>query len=63
MKKLALITLIMILGLGGCAISPNNPVKQDWDKYWAIESKGWGEAKQAWADYLKNETRGWGTLR
>ncbi len=63
MRKLVLITSMMILGFSGCAYSPNNPVKQEWDWYWAIESQGWERAKQDWATYWKIETEGWGILR
>ncbi len=63
MRNFVLIMLLMILGLSGCAIPPNNPVKQQWDWYWGIESQGWKEAKKDFTDYWAIETEGWRTLR
>ena len=64
MKKLVLMTLMMVLGLSGCASSGTiNPIKQDWAAYWEVESKGWERAKQDWAMYWANESRGWGQLK
>jgi hypothetical protein len=56
MKKLALIALIMVLGLSGCASSgTRGSIRQDWIAYWK-DPGGifWEDIKQDWIVYLKN---------
>ena len=50
MKRLALIALIMVLGLSGCASSGTcGLIKQDWVRYWNDPGgASWESVKQDW---------------
>jgi hypothetical protein len=53
MKKLALIALIMVLGLSGCACYGTcDSVRQDWIRYWDNPGgASWESVKQDWIRY------------
>jgi hypothetical protein len=53
MKKFALIALIMVLGLSGCAYSGvKNVAKEDWNDYWSgPRSESWTLIKQDWNEF------------
>jgi hypothetical protein len=53
MKKIVLIALIMVLGLGGCVCSGTCVlIKQDWTDYWNNPGgRSWESIKQDWTDY------------
>jgi hypothetical protein len=55
MEKLALIALIMVLGLSGCACpGTSGPIKQDWATYLKGIEGDWESTKQDWTAYWKN---------
>jgi hypothetical protein len=56
MKKLALIALIMVLGLSGCASSgTRGSIKQDWVAYWKDPGGAfWEQIKEDWITYSKD---------
>jgi hypothetical protein len=53
MKRLALIALIMVLGLSGCASSGTcGLIRQDWIRYWNDPGgASWESVKQDWVRY------------
>jgi uncharacterized protein YceK len=55
MKTPALIALIMVLGLSGCA-SPgtSDSLKQDWVAYWKSVKGDWDSTKEDWTTYWKD---------
>ena len=62
MKKLALLALIMVLGLGGCASSGlSGLVENDWTYYCKNPGGYWNREslKMDWANYLKNPGGYW----
>ena len=65
MEKLALIGLIMVLGLSGCACPDTvGSLKQDWVAYWKSLEGDWDSTKQDWAAYWKNrEGIDWESLK
>ncbi len=55
MKKLALIALIMVLGLSGCASGVGYSIKEDWTEYWKNPGGlSWEIFKGDWTEYWKN---------
>jgi len=53
MKKFALIALMVVLGLSGCASSgTSGSVRQDWIRYWNDPGgASWESVKQDWVRY------------
>jgi len=57
MRILALVALILVLGLGGCASSgTSDSIIRDWDAYWKNPGGGdcWESTKRDWDAYWKN---------
>jgi hypothetical protein len=55
MKTLALIALIIVLGLSGCASSgTSDSLKQDWVAYWNNVKGDWESTKGDLTAYLKD---------
>ena len=55
MKTLALIGLIMVLGLSGCACPDTvASLEQDWVAYWKSLEGDWDSTKQDWVTYSKD---------
>jgi len=53
MKKLAMMVMILVFGLSGCACTGTCVlIKEDWDHYWNEPGAGsWDSLKQEWVDF------------